>query len=129
VKKLRALIVPAVCVVATLFLFRIFFLIGYVPTESMEPTLEKGSYILGLRTYGELKNGDIIVFEHSGRLLVKRIAASSGDTIEKDGMHITVPEDSYYVLGDNVENSYDSRYWKEPFVQKDCIVAKLLFCA
>lgn len=127
-KKLRTLIVPVVCVAATLFLFRMVFLIGYVPTESMEPTLEKGSYILGLRTYGELKNGDIIVFEHGGRLLVKRIAASSGDTVEKDGIAMSVPEGSYYVLGDNVENSYDSRYWKDPFVQKDCIVAKLLIC-
>ena len=32
--------------------------------------------------------------------------------------------DCYYVLGDNAENSLDSRYWEEPFVKEDEIVAK-----
>lgn len=29
---------------------------------------------------------------------------------------MTVPENSYYVLGDNAEYSDDSRYWEDPFV-------------
>ena len=40
---------------------------------------------------------------------------------------MTVPEDYYYVLGDNADNSYDSRYWLNPFVSKDDVVAKLVF--
>ena len=39
---------------------------------------------------------------------------------------ITVPEESYFVLGDNTENSIDSRYWEEKFVKKSDIVAKLI---
>ena len=57
------------------------FLFGYVPTASMEPTLPEGSYILGLRIYGELEKGDIIIFKHDGKLLVKRIAALPGEAI------------------------------------------------
>lgn len=128
-KKIKSLLIPALCVVATLILFRTVFLIGYVPTASMEPTLEEGSYILGLRTYGDLKTGDIIIFEHDGRLLVKRIAASPGEAIEHNGTSITVPDGSYYVLGDNADNSYDSRYWNDPFIEKGSIVAKLLISA
>jgi len=80
-RKLISILIPVFCAVAVILLLRFFFIFGYVPTESMEPTLEKGSYILGVRIYGELKTGDIVIFEHDGRLLVKRIAACSGDTI------------------------------------------------
>ncbi len=38
-----------------------------------------------------------------------------------------VPEDSYFMMGDNRHNSYDSRYWDNPFVKKEDIIAKALF--
>lgn len=57
------------------------FVVGYVPSASREPTLEKGDLILGLRLNGELKSGDIIIFEHDGELMVKRVAAKSGERI------------------------------------------------
>ena len=102
------------------------FLLGYVPTSSMEPTLKKGSYILGLRVYQELNVGDVVVFEHEGRLLVKRIAADAGEsTIRGDG-RLEVPEGYYYMLGDNPGNSYDGRFWEEPFVSQEQIVARVI---
>ena len=63
-------------------LLRSVFLIGYVPSASMEPTLHEGSFILGLRLYSEPKVGDIIIFEKDGVLLVKRIAACPGDPVD-----------------------------------------------
>lgn len=93
----------------------------------MEPTIEKGSYIVGIRIFSELEVGDIIIFQHEGKLLVKRIAAVAGETLERNGVCITVPDDYYYVLGDNTENSFDSRYWDEPFVQKRDVVSILFF--
>lgn len=125
-KKLRIFLIPALCAAAVFLLLRFVFLVGYVPTESMEPTLEKGSYIIGSRIYGELDVGDIVVFRHEGRLLVKRIAAVPGDVIDRNGVEISVPTDGYYMLGDNPSNSYDSRFWTEPFIGKKDIVAKLL---
>ena len=102
------------------------FLIGYVPTESMEPTLERGSYIIGRRIYSNLETGDIILFRHNGKLLVKRVAAGGGDTAEKNGISMTVPEARCYVLGDNADSSYDSRYWLNPFVDGADVAVKLI---
>lgn len=93
------------------------------------------------RIYFSLDEGDIIIFQSGGRLLVKRIAAAPGDTIDLDaliymaGMEqpyredsiLVDPEDCYLVLGDNTQNSYDSRYWDDPFVREEDIVAKLLW--
>lgn len=125
-KKTGQWLFPAIMMLLTFVILKCVLLIGYVPTASMEPTLEKGSYIVGWRFYSKLETGDIIIFRHDGNFLVKRIAAVEGDTIEKNGTSLTVPEGCYYVLGDNTDNSYDSRYWTDPFVREDDVVAKLI---
>lgn len=91
------------------------------------------------RVYSSLETGDVIVFWHDSKLLVKRIAAVGGENINLKGLvyHsgwavpkreadvITVPEESFFVLGDNVENSVDSRYWEDMFVKKSDVVGKV----
>lgn len=126
-RRKRMFIVPMLVLLGTCLLFRFVLFIGYVPTESMEPTLKKGSIIVGSRLFGELKAGDIIVFRHDGKLLVKRIAAVGNDTVWHREKMLTVPEGCFYVLGDNTESSYDSRYWEEQFVQKQNLLALLVF--
>ena len=111
----------------TLILFKVVFLLGYVPTESMEPTLKKDSYIVGTRIFSKLGVGDIIIFHHDGKLLVKRISAVGGEYVVRDGETMLVPQGHYYVLGDNAEHSLDSRYWEDPFVRKEDIVAKWIW--
>lgn len=125
-KDFRWLAVPAATATAVFLLLRFIFLIGYVPTESMEPTLHQGSYILGIRCCGDLETGDIVIFEHNGRLLVKRIAAVGGEAIVHAGQELLVPNGCYYMLGDNALNSFDSRYWDDPFIPQERIKAKLI---
>lgn len=97
---------------------------------------------------------DIIVFKHkseSKKLFIKRIIGLPGETIEikNNAIYINneklesygysiledmkgnygpylIPDDSYFVLGDNRNNSLDSRFWDDPFVKKDEIKAKIL---
>ena len=125
-KKLSKREIPIVVTLVVLVLFHSIFMLGYVPTESMEPTLETGSLILGLRIFDELETGDIIIFRRDGSYLVKRIAACAGDTIDHQNSIVTVPDNCYYVLGDNAENSHDSRYWADPYVSHEDVIAKLL---
>lgn len=124
-KNVRWLLIPILLSILLLILMKTVFFLGYVPTESMEPALKKDSFILGTRLYGELNDGDVIIFEHDGRLLVKRIAASEGETVTRNGITMVVPENCYYVRGDNAEHSYDSRFWPDPFVNEDSIRAKV----
>lgn len=142
-KRVKPWMIPAGLTLLFYLSLRFVFLIGYVPTQSMEPTLPERSFIIGTRVYQELNKGDIIVFEKNGVLLVKRIAGCPGDEIDRtkisymttvpipifDEPVITVPENSYYLLGDNTENSWDSRYWDDPFVPADAVVAKLIGCS
>lgn len=122
----RKFIIPVLFLLGTLLLFRFAIFVGYVPTESMEPTLPKGSIIVGSRIYWDLKVGDVIVFKHAGKLLVKRIAATRGDVVEHKGNVLIVPEREFYVLGDNRNNSTDSRSWEKPFVKEYDVLAVLV---
>ena len=118
--------VPIVIAVSMFCLFRYVLILGYVPSGSMEPTLKTGSLILGLRIHPEPEVGDIVVFQYGDTVMVKRIAAAGGDAIEHNGKQATVPEGYYYMLGDNVSDSYDSRYWDDPFVPERDIIALVL---
>ena len=119
-----------ICVV-----FRCCFYLGYVPSASMEPSIKAGSFILASKIYPEIRAGDMIVFEREGELLVKRVVYTAGDHIpvkhETDAYGVSllvpvdakqaekwllVPEGYVYVLGDNQDYSYDSRYWENPFI-------------
>ena len=122
----RLSLLPMTISLLILILFRYAFLLGYVPTASMEPTLKTGSWLLGVRVWEDIQKGDIIVFRHNKEYLVKRVEAVGGDLIERNGENLVVPEGGFYVLGDNGQCSYDSRYWEYPFVMSDDIVAKVI---
>lgn len=67
------------------------------------------------------------------------VTKTDGETIQLDDSFVTnckpvgdygpyvVPEDSYFMLGDNRNNSHDSRYWDNTFVTKEKIIGKAIF--
>lgn len=107
--------------------------------------------------FEEPKRGDIIVFkfpDDESQKFIKRIIGLPGDLVQiQDGRiyingatssleepylkeewtkntgpyEFVVPEDCYFVMGDNRNDSMDSRYWKNPFVTKEELIGKAEF--
>ena len=80
-------------VLGTFFLFHYVFFLGYVPSESMEPTLDIGSGVFAVRTEpGELHHGDVVIFDApdgSSEIWIKRVIGLPGDeiAIRSDGVY------------------------------------------
>ena len=72
----------------------------------------------------EPKVGDIIVFSHDGKVLVKRVAAVAGEAAWTWKGPETVPCGMLYLLGDNIDASIDSRFWVDPFVPVKNVIAR-----
>lgn len=131
--------------------FKLILLLGYIPSSSMENTIKHNSIILVNRVNKNIHRGDIIVFKYGKKLTVKRVIGINGDTIEIRESRILingkkidesyikgktktdkrtkwlVPENSYFVLGDNREDSIDSRYKINPYIKEKNIIGKVIF--
>lgn len=100
------------------------------------------------------ERGDIVIFrypDNEEELYVKRVIGLPGETVDiRDGhiyiggsevpitedylkeewtvatgdYHFQVPEDSYLMLGDNRNDSWDARYWNNTYVQREKILGK-----
>ena len=82
--------------------------IAIVVGPSMQPTLANHSIHLTIPDH-EPEIGDIVTFRHGGVLLIKRIVAGPGDTVDHWGDTLCLGHGQYYVVGDNRSNSRDSR--------------------
>ena len=100
-----------------------------IPTRSMEPAVLSGDRILADKTaYRRMapKKSDVVIFvypDDRSKMFIKRVEALPGDTITMpDGTKQKVPHGFIYVIGDNRENSVDSRHFG--FVPLSDVVGK-----
>jgi signal peptidase I len=127
-----------------------------VPTGSMLPTIQINDRLVveKLDWLDDYQFGDIVVFypplaEKEKVRYVKRLIGLPGDTIQiingtlirngekvsepyiSEAMRyeygpITVPDNMYFFLGDNRNNSIDSHLWPTPFVSREKIIGKVV---
>lgn len=124
----------------------------YIPSGSMRPTLEVGDRIFVnkfIYRFKEPARRDLIVFYYPNdptKKYIKRLIGLGGETVEiiegqvyiegqpleetytlqemyrGDYGPTQIQEDNYFVLGDNRNNSEDSRYWG--FVPREMIIGQ-----
>lgn len=120
---------------------------------SMSPTLNDGDIVVLAKT-DRLETGDLCAFYYSNKILIKRVIATPGDTIwiEADGtvflngvileepylvqkalgecdteFPYQVPENAFFMMGDQRETSIDSRSSVIGCVSTDNLIGKILF--
>ncbi|MDZ5038282.1 signal peptidase I [Clostridium perfringens] len=125
----------------------------YIPSESMSPTINKDDRLFIRKIYNSnsIKRGDILVFnsEELREILIKRVIGLPGDNIKIHNGEITIngekieeeyvknnefnyegefiiPSGKYFFLGDNRNNSKDSRFWVNPYIDFEDIEGKVL---
>ncbi|MDD3306696.1 MAG: signal peptidase I [Acetobacterium sp.] len=153
--ELKEWIQSAVIAIVLAFIIKMFlFDFVMVQGSSMFPTLVEGDRLIVNKigyTIGEPDYGDIVILSYSDSVeYVKRVIGKGGDTIEirdmvvyrngeplsedyinteayEDFSKVTVPNGTYFVMGDNRANSSDSRYSSLGFVERDAIDGKVIF--
>ena len=154
IRELFSGVMVVVCAFVLAFVVTHYVIIkAEVPTGSMISTIQVGDRLIGNRLaylFSDPKRGDIVIFpypDNEEETYIKRIVGLPGETLEiVDGVlyidgkvyeedylnepmtgsfgPFTVPEGHYFMMGDNRNRSWDSRYWTNHYVAKSKILGK-----
>lgn len=113
-KNYKNYIIPLLIFAVVVFIFKVIFLHGFVPTKSMQDTINPGDFFIAKRLAYQNKEPereDVIVFHTDSYkndvLLVKRIIGLPGETIKLKGKDIYIDNKLYK---DKYKTNKDSEY-------------------
>lgn len=154
IQQIISIVIVAIDVLLLSIIFSKIIGIYQVPTGSMNPTIKENQFVISLKVgIDNLERGDIVVYQdEDGINYVKRVIGTSGDVIEfkdnsvyvngilleedylssdviteSDISTFEVPEGSIFVLGDNREDSHDSRYMDDPYISVSQVQGRVWF--
>ncbi len=154
--EIASILLTAVLAVGIIFTF--FFKVSTVSGQSMENTLQHGDNLLITSITPEINPGDVVVISQPNgyeKVLIKRVIAVEGQTIEFDGVtgetiidgkkilepyvkekikytfamskKYTIPKGKLFVMGDNRNNSADSRDVMVGMIDEDYVMGKVVY--
>ncbi len=156
IKVLKSTVYALVIVAALAVLIATLVLpVVQITGTSMEPTLQEGDIVVLIKT-DQLERGDLCAFSYSNKILIKRVIGLPGDYVDIDSegtvyingeaidepyvinkslgdadveFPFQVPENQYFMMGDQRDTSIDSRNSVIGCVAADQMVGKILFKA
>lgn len=142
------IVFAAVCVLVTVLWFPVYQITG----QSMEPNLKQGQIVVACRVK-DLEAGDVAALYYENLILIRRIIGMPGDWIQIDEQGMVsvngepideyylqetvmgstdltypylVPEDCYFVMGDNRSAAVDSRLSFMGCIEKGKFAGKII---
>ncbi|MBQ3409048.1 MAG: signal peptidase I [Clostridia bacterium] len=141
---LEILIIGIVVFFISTFLFQICFVKG----NSMLPTFSDGQVLVARKIAINIRNNDVVIIKKDNKVIIKRVIGIPNDKIKFENGYvcvngirfderyvkefgniteeITLKENQYFVLGDNRNESVDSRFDEIGIIDRNEIVGLII---